>query len=77
MNPQQQGGFSLPVSGFTQEHNFCGTGPTQMPIMNPQNTYPNIPPPCGQGVQYHPPWPSFQDQTHAVCPPTQENVVYR
>ena len=76
MDPQQQGGFSLPVSGFTQQQNFCGTEATQMPIMNPQNTYPNIPSPFAQSVQYQPQWPSFQDQTPAACPPMQENVVY-
>ena len=76
MNPQQQGGFFLPVSGFTQEQTFCGTEPTQMPSMNPQNTYPNIPPPCGPRVQYQPQWPSFQDQNQAACPPMQDNIVY-
>ena len=75
MNLQQQRSFSLPVSGFPQEQTFCGTEPTQMPIMNPQNTYPNIPPPCSQGVQYQPQWPSFPDQTQAACPPMQGNVV--
>ena len=76
MNPQQQGGFSLPVSGFPQEQTFCGTGPTQMPIMNPQYTYPNFQPPYGQGAQYQSQLPPFQDQTQAACPPMQENVVY-